>query len=35
MQMPLGDISTLEETESNSHLLQISELNNSNPHFLP
>ncbi len=35
MQMPLGDISTLEETESNSHLLQIFELNNSNPHFLP
>lgn len=35
MQMLLGDISTLEETESNSHLLQIFDLNNSNPHFLP
>lgn len=34
MQMALGDISTLKEAESNSHLLQIFELNNSSVHFL-
>jgi len=33
MQMALGDISSLKETESNSHLLQIFELNNPSIHF--